>query len=350
MTCLFCIALWEEHQHLAVNLLRSNAAFSSVRHLNPVFWAHWNPWESQPAAWMTWYEVSAYCLERCSHVETLDDVGFNYLKLRMVRQRKYALSLGDLWDGDLFQSIKGTHLAQWRWISSWNFQRADMWTPAAHALVEKGPTVKQNLVWYLTSIDWKKINQFRILGLCIYIHIYISKFLSKRKVLKKTYPRFKTRKTGQQRKNQVLRADGQQLASATRRLLMSILWFFGKLDTVGKNNCDLKKKHLQMFVFGKKNCLKEKKLLHGYLGHCLFFSKLCVCVLNTHTHTHTKLCSQRSFGRCCMLLVMKSCRPLMSWFNIAKGNAMPCLSVAKKKALAAWLVDADGWRKAIASW
>ena len=173
MTCLFCIALWEEHQHLAVNLLRSNAAFSSVRHLNPVFWAHWNPWESQPAAWMTWYEVSAYCLERCSHVETLDDVGFNYLKLRMVRQRKYALSLGDLWDGDLFQSIKGTHLAQWRWISSWNFQRADMWTPAAHALVEKGPTVKQNLVWYLTSIDWKKINQFRILGLCIYIHIYI---------------------------------------------------------------------------------------------------------------------------------------------------------------------------------
>lgn len=113
------IALWEKHQHLAVNFLRSNAAFSSVRHLNPVFWAHWNPWESQPA-WMTWYEVSAYCLEQCSHVETLDDVGFNNLKLHMVRQRKYVLWLGDLWDGDLFQSIKGTYFPQWRWISSWN--------------------------------------------------------------------------------------------------------------------------------------------------------------------------------------------------------------------------------------
>lgn len=72
------------------------------------------------AAWMTWYEVSAYCLEQCSHVETLDDVGFNNLKLHMVRQRKYVLWLGDLWDGDLFQSIKGTYFPQWRWISSWN--------------------------------------------------------------------------------------------------------------------------------------------------------------------------------------------------------------------------------------
>lgn len=261
MTCLFCIALWEEHQHLAVNLLRSNAAFSSVRHLNPVFWAHWNPWESQPA-WMTWYEVSAYCLEQCSHVETLDDVGFNYLKLRMVRQRKYALSLGDLWDGDLFQSIKGTHLAQWRWISSWNFQRADMWTPAAHALVEKGPCVKQNLVWYLTSIGWKKINQFKD-----FRTIYL-KFLSEKKLRKKTYPRFFN--TGRLASSEF---SGLESRWSTARLGDSatfhpLIW--RKLEICGeKKNCDFKTS--PDFCFWEKKTFKKKKLLHGYLGHCLFF-------------------------------------------------------------------------------
>ena len=83
-----------------------------------------------------------------------------------------------------------------------------------------------------------------------------------------------------------------------------------------KKICDFKTS--PDFCFEKKNVKKSCCTVLG--GHVFFFKFLnCVCLTE-----HTKLCSQRCLGRCCMLLVMKSCRPLMSCFNIAMGNAMPC--------------------------
>jgi len=38
------------------------------------------------------------------------------------------------------------------------------------------------------------------------------------------------------------------------------------------------------------------------------------------------------------------------WVDSISPWEMPCLATLPLQALAAWLVDADGWQKAIASW